>query len=310
MMSSSRYGNLGILVKVAPLGYSFYSPGEEAIVASHTLRASQMKMSTDQFSVEVAQHSLTMDGDHRGWRAVISDAALSYDLHFRLEGETYVVHDFGRATPQEQTRHRIAPRVSVTGAVTARGRTTRVSGFGSYVEAYYMHVKFTDLCNEFTNFQLRSADSSEVLLLMQYVPRAGTTRAGPRLSHGCYMKDGRVVAVCFQNESVALGGEVVRHAGSGYELPARLLNTWSGTTVEGKSFRASCAVETPANPSSTTDVLGMFPTFFRDIVSLFAGLPFVFCWRAQGTVAELEVDGVRTTLRGTSSTELTKVHRS
>lgn len=298
------YGNLGLLVKVAPMGFSFYPHGHQAIVASHTLRSSQMKLSEDNYSVNIGPHSLVMDEDHNGWRANIEDSELSYDLHFRIQSEAFCVQDFGRKGSVEQLRHNVIPTLTVTGTVCAHGKTIRVSGFGTYIEAFFAHVKFTDLCNQFTNFQLRSARSDEVLTMMQYVPRAGTSK-GPLITFGSYTKDDKVVAICFQNKSVAQGS--IEHQASGYHLPAGCAKQWSGTTVDGKDFKAACTFKT-ATPSSVTDVLSIFPAFFKDIVAIWAGLPFVFLWRVPETVATIEIGGVKHELRGVSSTELTHVH--
>lgn len=299
------YGNLGVLVKVAPLGFSYYCQGHEAIVASHTLRAGSMKVSEDRFSLHVAQHSLVMHDDHGGWQVVIEDPQLSYNLRFRIDSEIFTVHDFGRKLPEQNFRHKFVPKLVVSGTVRAHGETKQVTGFGTYIEAYYTHVKFTDSCNEFVNFQLRSHDSNEVLTLMQYIPRAGTS-AGPFITHGSYMKDGKVVAVCFGNSMVAKG--TILHSDSGYSLPTQCENTWSGKTVDGRSFRATCSLELKQT-SSVTDVLSIFPKFFKDIVSIWAGLPYVFCWRIPETIAKIEIDGITHEFRGLSSTELTKVHK-
>lgn len=155
------YGNLGALVRVCPMGFTYYGPGEEPIVASHTLRASQMKVSKDKYSTTIGPHSVIMDEDCKGWTTVIVDNQLSYNLHFSIESEAFVVHDFGRDTPVEQLRHKVVPKCSVTGTVVARGQELQVKGYGSYIEAFFMHVKFSMSSMLRTNVQLIAAiDSS------------------------------------------------------------------------------------------------------------------------------------------------------
>lgn len=264
-----------------------------------------MKVSPDHHSVNVAQHSLLKDDDEQGWTATIDDERLKYKLHFRSNSEAFSIHDFGRETQQDYIRQKFIPHLTVHGIVVADGIETTVCGHGTYSEAYYTNIKFTDFCNEFTNFRLANHDSSEVLLLMQYIPRNGTS-TGPLIAHGSYTRNGKVEAICFKDKSIATGKS--RHAESGYDLPTDLAVEWSGQTLGGKSFKASCAVAT-GSPSSITDVLSMFPKFFKDIVAIFAGLPYVFCWKVQDTVAVVEIDGQKHELRGTSTTELTKVHK-
>lgn len=298
------YGNLGFLVKVASMGFSYYARDKPAIVASHTLRSSQMKVSSDKYSVNIGAHSLIMDEDCQGWTATIEDTNLSYNLHFRIQSEAFRVQDFGRVQSDKEIRHHVIPKLSVTGTVRAHGKSAQVKGYGTYIEAFFVHVKFTDLCNEFTNFQLRNDDSTEVLTMMQYIPRAGTSK-GPLITFGSYTKDNTVIAVCFQNTSSAEG--VMSHQQSGYRLPTHCKNEWSGKTMDGKPIKASCAFKTAA-PSSVTDVLSIFPAFFKDIVAIWAGLPFVFLWRVPETTATIEIAGVPHELRGIASTELTHVH--
>lgn len=297
------YGNLGLLVKVAPMGFSYYSAGHDAIVASHTLRSSQMRLSQADYSVHIGPHSLLMDEDHCGWRATIEDPGLAYDLHFRTESEGFTTKDFGRSRPQQQLRHNVIPKLAVSGSVRAHGKTIQVSGHGTYIEAFFTHIKFTDCCNQFTNFQLRDANSDEILTMMQYIPRGGTT-TGPLISFGSYTKHGKVLAVNFKNSSES-PGQIV-HEESGYRLPTKFANTWSGQMIDGKAFEASCTFDA-GTPSSVTDVLSIFPKFFKDIVAIWAGLPFVFLWRCPDTVATIIIDGVKHDLRGLASTELTRI---
>lgn len=395
------YGNLGVLVKVCPLGFTYYRQGKEPIVLSHTLHASSMQLGDGDRSVKIGQHTLEYkdhptDPDGAVWHARINDGALKYDLTFTtLFGEAdgggaLVVHDFGRDTPKEWVQHRVVPRLSVSGTVQAHGDTSpvAVTGEALHIDAVFAHVKFTDLCDEFVNFQLRSEDGRDALLLLGYVPRAGSPATGPRIAHGYYARDGRIVGVAFDGieidtqpgDASTSGGEVPatpatqRHEPSGYDLPLANRFTWRGrllpsasghadsatgedkrsltettntptatatftdtdkgtgtgtgatpdSTLASGSFTATVRVDLAAAPTSVTDVLGIFPKFFKDIVAVWAGSPYVFCWhtpateaivtlnRAQGSTGADRDDGAQSEERrfkGMGLFELTAVHK-
>ena len=361
------YGNLGVLVKVCPMGFTYYRPGKEPIVLSSTLHASSMQLSDNDLSVKVGPHSITYKPhptDPAGgvWHAlIVVEGSLKYDLTFTTDfsttgdtsegGGALIVHDFGRDTPKEWVQHRLIPRLSVTGTVQAHGDATPVpvAGKALYIDAIFTHVKFTDLCNEFVNFQLRGVDGDgkeAFLMLLGYIPRAGDRIAGPRLAHGFYARDGKVEAVAFDGCVIdpaplsssstprsALSDEktppstasTTRHVESGYDLPLANKFTWTGrpttTTTSGGGgavFKAEVTLTLPSQgPASVTDVMGIFPKFIKDIVSLWAS-PYVFCWHVPDTVAEVTVgtsDGggevkSKRSFTGFGLLELTNVHRS
>lgn len=145
------YGNLGALVKVVPLAFTYYKPGTEPIVASQTYRASQMVLSDENLSMTIGPHSLKINSDRTGWEACIRHSGLTYVLHFVVESEAFVVHDFGRDTPTENMRHKIIPTVSVHGTVLAHDQRWTVRGTGIYIEAFFMHLKFSKKCQILTS---------------------------------------------------------------------------------------------------------------------------------------------------------------
>ncbi|ORY82145.1 Svf1 family protein Svf2 [Protomyces lactucae-debilis] len=297
------YGNLGILVKVAPMGWTLYTPGTDAIVGSQTLHASSMHISRDQYSVTIGSHSLSMREDCSGWTACIKDPAVTYNLEFDIESECFAGYNLGASSSKRHLRHRIVPVVKVRGTVEAHGKLVEVNGQGTYIEAFFTHVKFTDLCNSFANFQLRSPDSSKVLTMLHYIPRG--LDESHQISQGSYTENGKVVAIAQDNKLAH--ADLVKHAPSGYMIPTSSTLSWRGSTLEGKSFDAQ--VQLPlGEPSSVTDVLSIFPSFFKDIVKIWAGLPFVFCWRVPDTRASIHIDGVAHNFEGLSNTELTHVH--
>lgn len=297
------YGNLGLLVKVAPMGWTYYVAGQDAIVGSQTLHASNMKISSDSYSVTIGNHSLSMRPDHSGWSAVIKDAAITYKLEFNIKSECYEGYDMGTLSATRRIRHRIIPTVEVSGTVHALGQGRQVQGCGTYIEAFFTHTKFTDLVQRFANFQLRSADSRRILTLLHYIPRGLSEEY--QICQGSYTEDGKVVAVL--NDNRILTGDTVKHSNSGYMIPTRSEIAWSGSTLDGRSFQSSLTLAL-REPSSVTDVLAIFPSFFKEIIKIWAGLPFVFCWRTPNSIATISIEGQKLELRGTSNLELTFVH--
>ena len=141
-----------------------------------------------------------------------------------------------------------------------------------------------------------------MLTLLQYSPRNGGNDLA--IGQGSYTKDGKVVSINFQC-SAAFTGQL-KHKESGYDLPSDCLYSWTGKTTDGRNFKATSHVKF-TDTSSITDVLSIFPDFFKSIVKIWAGLPFVFCYRVASTTASIEIDEVKSELSGTSSTELTIV---
>ena len=60
-------------------------------------------------------------------------------------------------------------------------------------------------------------------------------------------------------------------------------------------------------PTSITDGLGIFPKFFKDIVSIWAGTPYVFVYHGADVVVKVEIDGIVHEFTGRPKTELTMV---
>lgn len=142
--------------------------------------------------------------------------------------------------------------------------------------------------------------------MLQYIPRQGSSD-GPLIAQGSYTKHGKVISVNFESSAVYNGA--IKHPDSGYDLPSECKYSWTGKTIDGKSFRAYTTTYFDT-PSSITDVLSIFPKFFKDIVSIWAGLPYVFCYRVPNITAYIEIDGETSTLEGMSNTEITMVHNS
>ncbi|BFZ58469.1 Putative cell survival pathways protein [Savitreella phatthalungensis] len=341
------YGNLGVLVKVCPMGFTYYRPGCPSIVLSHTAHASSLTLTDDGRSYTAGAHAITYthdpSTDTHTWHVRVDDPSLKYDLDFTCKGDAsraLVMHDFGRDAGETWLTHRLIPSVGVRGRVRAHGGdAVEVVGMGAYVEALFTHVKFTDMCIDFVNVQVRGDAEDEFLMCMGYVPRAGTRRDGPRIAHGFYARDGIVRAVAFDRmfidpnpptpahdttDPAALFDTVNTqgrppsaphtHADSGYLLPSSARYVWDGRMIGGEGrFRAVLNVSLEKEPTSTTDVLGIFPKFVKDIVAVWAGSPYVFCWRVNGATAyiqEGDSDSPVRKIQGTANVELTNVHRT
>ncbi len=280
------YGNLGFMVRVAPLGYTFYpAPGSggRAVVASTTVLARNLVVSQDRYSIQLgALHSLHHDG--KGTFQIVVKGQVQYDLAFTLTSEGFEVCDFGRASAPTYITHKIFPLAAVSGTYTESGcQSEPVTGIGTYIEALFVGEKFTNLGYTWTNFILRRPTTSSALTLLQYHSRS----TGDVVSFASKTVEGKIVRVT--SDAHASLEDLYLDPESGYRIPAR---------VEVRLGDERLGMQ--AALASTTDVLSIFPKWAKDIVSMWSGAPYVFVYHQ-----DVSHDGVE----GEAMSEVTFIHK-
>ncbi|EPY52863.1 Svf1 family protein Svf2 [Schizosaccharomyces cryophilus OY26] len=297
------YGNLGLFVKVAPLGWTYYPSKNETvqvpIVASSTYLYRNMKVSKDRYSVDVQKHSMHFDVKMRAWHVMIEGM---YDLTIHMEDTGFSLMDFGQNDIKGYMEHKTFPVNTLEGTVTAHGSTKKVTGTAVFIDAMFFKEKFTNLGHTWQNSLLFDASRKNVLTCLHYFPRdsAETFRSQASLT-----LDGKLVAVLLNNEYTTEG--VLQVDGIRYQLPTHIHRILSGFTFDGKPVSVHLAADLE-KIESITDVLNIFPKWAKDIVSIWAGLPYVFVW-LQHLVAEVYIDDqFVSTLSGCHYLEQTCVH--
>ncbi|CAC05723.1 ER to Golgi ceramide transport protein, lipocalin superfamily Svf2 [Schizosaccharomyces pombe] len=297
------YGNLGLLVKVTPLGWTYYpaktEKNVEPIVNSSTYLYRSMKISKDRYSVDVQKHFMHFNSSTREWHIVIEGV---YDLKIKTEDSGFSLVDFGQNDSSSRMEHKIFPINTVEGTVTAHGREKKLTGVAVYVGALFFREKFTNLGHTWQNSILFDKSKKSILTCLHYFPRDPSQ---PFRSQASLTLDGKLIAVLLDNEYSTKGAAQVD--GIRYLLPEQIHRILSGQTFDGKPVRVELSAELE-ELDSITDVLKIFPKWAKDIVSIWAGLPFVFVW-LQHITAEVFIDNEHVaTLSGCYYLEQTCVH--
>ncbi|EEB05180.1 Svf1 family protein Svf2 [Schizosaccharomyces japonicus yFS275] len=300
------YGNLGLFIKVSPLGWTYYPSPEEApnepIIGSSTHLFRSMKISKDRFKVTVSGNDFNIDPEAKKCHVTIKGL---YDLHIEMEGEGYQVKDFGRTSKVEFMRHRTFPMNKVTGTVTAYGKTKKVTGNAVAVDAMFFRDKFTSFGHTWQNAMLFDREQKHVLTCLHYYTRDQPMSAARSPSQASLTLDGKLVSVMLDNEYYQ--DECHSPDGLRYELPKTVRRVLSGKTFDGRSVQVKLRAELETI-GSITDVLKIFPKWAKDLVSIWAGLPYVFVW-LQNMAADVYIDGKHECqLSGAGYVEQTCVH--
>ena len=97
---------------------------------------------------------------------------------------------------------------------------------------------------------------------------------------GCFVRDGRIVAVTQGEDSHVKwhAAEVLPDAVSGYNVPTDYEYVWGGQTLDGRPFSASVRFPAVAPMLSKVDVLAHIPSLLRWVVQKLIGRPFIFLW--------------------------------
>ncbi|WBW73432.1 Svf1 family protein, lipocalin superfamily Svf2 [Schizosaccharomyces osmophilus] len=297
------YGNLGLFVKVAPLGWTYYpskdQPDQEPIISSSTYMYRSMKVSKDHYSVDVHKHFMHFDVKAQTWHVGIEGM---YDLTIQMKNDGYALTDFGQNNTGGYMEHKIFPVSSLKGSVTAHGNTRNVTGTAVFIDAMFFKDKFTNLGHTWQNSLLFDESKKNVLTCLHYFPRntADTFRSQASLT-----LDDKLVAVLLKNEYSTNGAS--RVDGIRYQLPTHIDRVLTGSTLDDKPVRVHLASDLD-KVQSITDVLNIFPKWAKDVVSIWAGLPYVFVW-LQHLKAEVYIDDqIVSTLSGCHYVEQTCVH--